>query len=83
MVVFSLPVGNATDYARFDASLQTASGATIVRQDDLRAASSTTVAVALDAPTLLAGDYTIVLEGAIRNRQPVTIARFPIRVSRR
>lgn len=83
LVVFSLAVGNASDYSRFAASLDSSSGATIVRQDDLRAASPTTVAVALDASTLLPGDYTIVLEGVIRNRPPMTIASFPIRVAPR
>lgn len=83
LVIFSLAVGNAGDYSRFAASLDTLSGATLVRQDDLHAASPTTVAVALDASTLPPGDYTIVLEGVIRNRPSMTIARFPIRVTRR
>ena len=83
LLVLNLAVGDVTDFSRFSATLQTSSGVAILRQDDLQPASPTSVGVALDAAMLLPGDYTIVLDGAIRNRAPITVGRYRFRLARR
>lgn len=82
LIVLSLAVANPADYSRLSASIDTSSGTEEVRVDDLRPASPTSVAFAVDASNLSSGDYTIVLEGAIRNRPPSVIARYPLHVTR-
>lgn len=82
LVVFNLAVGNAADYSRFAASIETSHGAVLVRVADLRQASSTSVALAIDASNLSSGDYTIVLEGVIRNRPSSVIARYSVHLIR-
>jgi len=79
-LVFTIQIGQTSDYPRYRAAFRAGSGAPLLTSEDVRAASPTAVALVVPARLFSPGNYVVRLEGLDRNGQAFSIGSYAFRV---